>query len=139
MFAEFERAVHEMVEAGTPVTAPLLDKTYRELLARYYGAGYTIDPDDGMEWGYVPHFYYKYYVYSYATGLAAGIAVADRIRALGAPAVEDYLGMLEAGGAGASLDLLRRAGVDLTKPDAIEASMRRFEQILDEVESLLTK
>ncbi len=137
MFAEFERAAHELVEAGTPVTAPRLEGIYRALLEKYYGPGYTLDPDDGLEWGYVPHFYYKYYVYSYATGLASGIAVADRIREQGPPAAQAYLGMLRAGAAEPSLDLLRKAGVDLTRPDAIEASMARFGRTLDEVEGLL--
>jgi oligoendopeptidase F len=137
MFAEFERQAHELVEAGTPVTAPRLEAIYRAVLEKYYGPGYTIDPDDGMEWAYIPHFYYKYYVYSYATGLSAGIAMADRIRELGPPAAHAYLEMLGSGAAGPSLGLLQKAGVDLTRPDAIEASMSRFERTLDEVEGLL--
>jgi oligoendopeptidase F len=92
-----------------------------------------------MEWAYISHFYYKYYVYSYATGLASGIAIADRVREHGAPAVKAYLGMLTGGCAEPPLDLLKEAGVDLTKPDAIEAAMRTFARTLDEVEALLAK
>jgi oligoendopeptidase F len=139
MFAEFERAVHGFVEEGTPITAELLEDTYRELVQRYYGPGYTVDEHDGMEWAYIPHFYYKYYVYSYATGLASGIAVADRVKTLGEPAVQAYLGMLEAGASGPPLELLAAAGVDLTKPDALQAAMKTFASTLEEVEALLTE
>jgi oligoendopeptidase F len=139
MFAEFEHRGHRLVEAGTPLTAPRLEQIYLELLEKYYGPGYTIDADDAMEWAYIPHFYYKYYVYSYATGLAAGVAMAERIQELGAPAAEAYLTMLRGGASQPSLTLLRQAGVDLTRPDAIEASLLRFGRTLDEVERLLTE
>jgi oligoendopeptidase F len=139
MFAEFERTAHQLVEAGTPVTATLLDEKYRELLRRYYGPDFTIDPDDGMEWAYVPHFYYKYYVYTYASGLTSGLAIADRVRTLGAPAVEAYLGMLRGGCAKPPLELLKGAGVDLTTPAPIEAAMQTFARTLDEAEKLLAK
>jgi oligoendopeptidase F len=139
MFAEFERRVHELVEAGTPLTASLLDETYVGLVRKYYGPGYTIDADDGLEWAYISHFYYKYYVYAYATGLASGIAIADRVREQGGPAVDAYLGMIKGGCSEPPLVLLRKGGVDLTKPDALEAAMRSFGRTLDEVESLLAR
>jgi len=137
LFAEFERAVHGFVETGTPVTATLLEETYRGLIGAYYGPGFTIDPDDGLEWAYIPHFYYKYYVYAYATGLSSGIAIADRVRALGQPAVDAYLDMLASGCSAPPLELLKGAGVDLTRPDAIAAAMKTFERTLDEVEQLI--
>lgn len=99
MFAEFERDIHRMSEAGIPLTAALLERTYLDLVRKYYGPGFTTDEHDGMEWAGVPHFYYKYYVWAYATGLSAGIAIADRIHELGAPAADAYLGMLKSGGA----------------------------------------
>jgi len=139
MFAEFERRVHGYVEEGTPVTAALLEETYSDLVQRYYGPGYTLDEDDGMEWAYIPHFYYKYYVYSYATGLTSGIAIADRVKALGEPAAEAFLGMLAGGASAPPLELLAGAGVDLTKPDALDAAMKTFEETLDQVEILLEK
>jgi len=111
MFAEFELKVHGFVEDGTPVTAALLEK--------------------------IPHFYYKYYVYSYATGLSSGIAIADRVKTLGEPAAKAFLTMLEGGASAPPLELLAGAGVDLTKPDALDAAMKTFEETLNEVEKLL--
>jgi oligoendopeptidase F len=137
MFAEFEREVHAFVEEGTPVTAALLDETYRDLVQRYYGPGYTLDANDGLEWAYIPHFYFKYYVYSYATGLSSGIAIADRVKTLGKPAADAFLAMLAGGASAPPLELLAGAGVDLTKPDALEAAMKAFEKTLDEVEKLM--
>jgi oligoendopeptidase F len=137
MFSEFERQVHGFVEAGTPVTATLLEQTYSDLIRKYYGPSFTLDPDDGLEWAYIPHFYYKYYVYSYATGLSSGIAIADRVRTLGQPAVDAYLKMLAGGCSAPPLQLLAGAGVDLTRPDAVAAAMKTFATTLDEVEKLL--
>lgn len=137
LFSEFERAVHGYVEAGTPITAALLDETYAGLIKRYYGPGFTVSPNDGMEWAYIPHFYYKYYVYSYATGLSCGIAIAENVKAKGQPAVDGYLDMLSSGCAEPPLDLLRKAGVDLTKPDAITAALARFDRIVTELATLL--
>lgn len=139
MFAEFERDIHSLAEAGTPLTANVLDKTYLDLVHKYYGPGFTAGPDDGMEWAGVPHFYYKYYVWSYATGLSSGIAISDRVRQLGAPAVDGYLQMLKGGCSQPPIDLLKKAGVDLTSPQPIEAAMHAFEQTLNEVEKLLVK
>jgi len=137
MFAEFERAVHGFVEEGVPVTATLLDETYAGLVRRYYGPGFTVDENDGMEWAYIPHFYWKYYVFSYATGMSSGIAIADRIKSGEEGAVEAYLGMLAGGASQPPLDLLRSAGADLTKPDAIAAALKLFAETIDELEKLL--
>lgn len=137
LFSEFERAVHGFVEQGTPVTAALLDETYAGLVKRYYGPGFSVGANDGMEWAYIPHFYYKYYVYSYATGLSCGIAIAENVKAKGQPAVDGYLQMLSGGCAEPPLDLLKKAGVDLTKPDAINAALARFDRIVTELAGLL--
>jgi oligoendopeptidase F len=137
LFAEFEKTVHGYIEDGVPVTAALLDETYAGLVGRYYGDGFTVGPNDGMEWAYIPHFYYKYYVYSYATGLSSGIALAGRIEEGGEKAVQDYLGMLQGGCSRPPLDLLKSAGVDLTKPEPIEAALKLFEQTVAELEKLL--
>jgi oligoendopeptidase F len=139
MFAEFERAIHTLHEQGVPLTAAKLEETYRGLVQRYYGPGFTMGEDDGLEWAYIPHFYYKYYVYAYATGLSSGIAIADRVRELGEPAVQDYLGMLKGGCSKPPLELLKGAGVDLTTPAPVESAMKSFERTLDEVEKLLAK
>ncbi|MBD3867051.1 MAG: oligoendopeptidase F [Acidobacteria bacterium] len=137
LFAEFEKTVHGFIEEGVPVTAALLDETYTGLVRRYYGEGFTVGPDDGMEWAYIPHFYYKYYVFSYATGLSSGIALADRIEQGGEAAVQDYLGMLKGGCFRPPLDLLKSAGVDLTEPAAVEAALKLFEKTVAELEKLL--
>jgi len=137
MFSEFERVVHGYVEDGVPVTASLLDETYAGLVQRYYGPGFTVDADDGMEWAYIPHFYYKYYVYSYATGLSCGLAIAERVKDLGQPAVDDYLGMLQGGCSDAPIELLKGGGVDLTRPEAVEAALERFDRTVTELAELL--
>ncbi len=137
LFAEFEKTVHGFIENGVPVTAALLDETYAGLVRRYYGDSFTVGPDDGMEWAYIPHFYYKYYVFTYATGLSSGIALADRIEKGGEQAVNDYLGMLRGGCSRPPLDLLRSAGIDLTEPAPIESALKLFEKTVAELEKLL--
>jgi oligoendopeptidase F len=137
LFSEFERKVHGYVETETPITATLLNDTYAGLVREYYGPGFTIDENDGMEWAYIPHFYYKYYVYSYATGLSCGLAIAENVKENGQPAVDGYLEMLKGGCAEPPLDLLMKAGVDLTRPDAIESALARFDRTITELAELL--
>ncbi|MDQ7008007.1 MAG: oligoendopeptidase F [Acidobacteriota bacterium] len=137
LFAEFEWRVHRLVEQGAPVTATRLEQVYRGLVERYYGPDYRLDPDDGMEWAYIPHFYYKYYVFTYATGLSSGIALARHIVEGGESAADDYLAMLKGGSSAPPLDLLRRAGVDLTTPAPVVAALESFEDAMDELEALL--
>jgi oligoendopeptidase F len=137
LFASFELALHEAVERGEPVTPALLDQTYRTLLARYYGEALTLGEDDGMEWAYVPHFYYKYYMFSYAMGLCSGIALGDRVLAGGAAERDAYLAMLAAGSSRPPIDLLRAAGVDPTDPAAVEAAARLMDESLSQMEALL--
>ena len=136
LFAEFELALHRFAEEGTPITAGLLDQTYADLVQRYYGDGFTVDADDGMEWAFIPHFYWKYYVFTYATGLSSGIALAQRVQE-GEAQRDAYLGMLNAGCSRPPLDLLREAGVDLTQPDAIDAALVLFDETVTELEALL--
>ena len=137
LFADFELQVHELVEDGKPVTAEILNGIYRSLIESYYGPDYTIDPDDEIEWAYIPHFYYKYYVFTYATGLTSGIALSEKIRSGEEGATEAYLDMLKGGSSRPPVDMLRDAGVDLTKPDAIEAALAVFEKTLGQLEVLL--
>ncbi len=108
-------------------------------MQRYYGPEFTLDENDGMEWAYIPHFYYKYYVFTYATGLSSGIALAKKIETEGEPAAKAFLGMLEGGCSKPPLELLAGAGVDLTKPDAIEAALATFDETLRELETLLAE
>lgn len=137
LFSEFERLVHGYAEEGTPITAALLDETYRTLIQRYYGPEFTLGENDGMEWSYIPHFYYKYYVYSYATGLSCGLAIAERVKEMGQPAVDAYLGMLQGGCSQPPLELLKGAGVDLTNPEAIESALERFDRTITDLAELL--
>ncbi|MBU8869888.1 MAG: oligoendopeptidase F [Gemmatimonadales bacterium] len=137
LFSEFERKVHGFVESATPITATLLNDTYADLVQTYYGPGFTVGENDGMEWAYIPHFYYKYYVYTYATGLSCGLAIAENVKANGQPAVDGYLDMLKGGCAEPPLDLLLKAGVDLTRPEAIESALTRFDRTITELAELL--
>jgi len=134
MFAEFELEVHTFVEEGTPITASLLEETYLQLIRDYYGPDFVIGENDGMEWAFIPHFYWKYYVYTYATGLSSGIAL-SRLVQQGPEQRDAYLGMLQAGCSKPPLALLQDAGVDLTKPDAIEAALKLFDETLTELEA----
>lgn len=139
LFAEFELRLHELAEAGVPITADKLNAIYGGLIKDYYGPGYTMDADDPVEWAYIPHFYYKYYVFTYATGLASGAAIAERVSD-GDPAARDaYLEMLAGGNSKPPLELLKGAGVDLTKPDAIAAALELFDRTLTELEAILAK
>ncbi len=137
MLTAFEWQVHRFVEEGTPITAELLDETWRGLVSRYYGPDYVLDEDDGMEWAYIPHLYYKYYVYTYATGLSSGLALARRVREGGPEARDAYLAMLRAGSSRPPLDLLRSAGVDMATPEPIETALGVFEDTLAELEVLV--
>jgi len=137
LFAEFELRLHELVEAGEPVTASRLNEIYAGLIADYYGPGFTMGTNDGIEWAYIRHFYYKYYVYSYATGMASAIAIADKIGSGEPGATEAYLEMLKGGNSAPPVAMLAAAGADLTKPDDIAAALERFDGIVTELDELL--
>ncbi len=139
LFAEFEHAIHTAVEKGTPLTAEELDRTYGKLLRTYYGPSLTLGPDDEVEWAYIPHLYYKYYVFVYATGFSSGIALAAKVQSEGPKARDAYLHMLESGSSKPPLDLLKEAGVDLTRPGVVEAAAKVMSATLDEMERLLAK
>jgi oligoendopeptidase F len=139
LFVEFELRFHELAEAGEPITAEKLNGIYAGLIREYYGPAYTMDENDAVEWAYIPHFYWKYYVYNYATGLSSGIAIAERVLGGEPSARDDFLQMLSGGNSKPPLELLRGAGVDLTKPDAIEAAIDLFERTRAELQELLKK
>ncbi|NLT58116.1 MAG: oligoendopeptidase F [Clostridiales bacterium] len=132
MFAEFELAVHAEVEGGGTLTPDLLDELYGGLCAAYFGEGVTLDPQIRAEWSRIPHFYYDFYVYQYATGFAAAQAIADRILHHGG--AEDYLAFLKLGDALPPLEALKVAGVDLTTPAPVTAALRRFEASVEQLE-----
>jgi oligoendopeptidase F len=135
MFAEYEQRVHALAEAGQPLTLDVLSDVYADLYATYL-PGVEIDEAVRINWGRVPHFYRAFYVYQYATGMSAAIALARAIRDEGEPARERYLTLLSSGGSDYPLALLEKAGVDLTSPEAIEAGLAEFESIVSEMERI---
>ena len=136
-FAEFEFMAHDMAEKGQPLTKDGLCEAYLELNKKYYGRSVVSDPEIAYEWARIPHFYRAFYVYKYATGIISAISIAERIYNEGAPAVEDYFKFLSAGGSDSPVELLKLAGVDLTKKDAFEAAMASFKDALEQFEALM--
>lgn len=137
MFAEFELDMHQRTDAGEPLTADGLSERYYELVGRYHGSEVTLDDEIALEWSRIPHFYYNFYVFQYATGLSAALALKEQIVNEGQPAVERYLRFLSGGSSMSSIDLLRGAGVDMASPAPIQAAMDRFDTLLDELETTL--
>lgn len=137
MFAEFELAVNEMAQRGEGITADALCALYRKLNVQYYGPDMIVDEQIAVEWARIPHFYYNYYVYQYATGYAAAIALSTRILQEDESGVKDYLHFLSGGCSTDPITLLRGAGVDMSTPTPISNAITLFNQLLDEMESLL--
>ena len=132
MFADYERQTHEYVEAGNVLTPDYLNNLWRELNAKCYGPEMVIDPELCVEWARIPHFYSAFYVYKYSTGFTAANAFASSILNHEEGAVSRYLKFLQSGGSDYSLNILRRAGVDLTSAEPFERTMKFFEQRLNE-------
>lgn len=137
MFAEFELRMGTLNAQGTALTAETLCKEYRELNERYFGPDMVLDPQIDLEWARIPHFYYDYYVFQYATGYAAAIALSRRILKEGAPAVKDYLEFLSGGCSKDPIDLLKGAGVDMTTAEPVNQALELFGELLDEMEQLM--
>ena len=137
MFAEFELILGRHVAAGHTLTADLLCQEYKKLNELYYGPDIVVDDEIAMEWARIPHFYYNYYVFQYATGYSAAIALSRRILAEGEPAVKDYLGFLSGGCSKSPIDLLKGAGVDMTSPEPVNQALQLFGELLDEMEALM--
>jgi len=137
MFAEFEKIVHAREEAGEPLTAEVFCEIYRELNAKYHGPEMVIDKEIELEWERIPHFYRHFYVYKYATGFSAATSLSRQILEEGQPAVERYLSFLRGGSSDYPLNLLKRAGVDMTSPEPIREALRVFQSLLEEMEQLL--
>ncbi len=137
MFAEFEKLTHEMAEAGEPLTVDSLKTSYGKLLADYFGPEFMIDEELPLECMRIPHFYRAFYVYKYATGLSAAIALSQRVLSGGEQELEEYLSFLKGGCSKYPLDLLRDAGVDLESPAPVDTALKRFESLVDELDALL--
>lgn len=139
MFAEFEKTVHGLVDADEPVTTESLCEIYKQLNADYYGPLVEMDEQIPYEWMRIPHFYSPFYVYKYATGFSAAMAISTRILLEGETAVADYMRFLSAGGSDHPIELLKIAGVDMTSPDTVNAGLKVFSEILDQAEALIEK
>lgn len=137
MFAEFEKRTHAMAEAGEPLTVRSFRAVYRELLDAYFGPQFVIDDQLELECFRIPHFYRAFYVYKYATGLSAAVALARRVLQGGEQELQDYLGFLAGGCSQDPLDLLRGAGVDMTEPEPVRTTLERFSQLTAELDSLI--
>lgn len=137
MFAEFELSINEIVENGGSLTADKLNELYHKLNVDYYGEGLMVDEELDVEWARIPHFYYNFYVYQYATGYLAAIALSERILAEGESAVKDYIGFLSGGSSKDPISLLRDAGVDMTSEKPAENAMILFNKLIDEMEALI--
>ncbi len=137
MFAEFEKIAYARVEAGEALTATELRILFKELYSKYWGPAMNVDDEEEYTWARIPHFYYNFYVYQYATGMAASEALVGLVKRDGQPAVDRYLGFLKAGKSKYSIDILKDAGVDMTQPQAVKAVIDKMSLILDEMEGLL--
>lgn len=137
MFAEFEKIAHERAEGGEALTADLLSEIHYDLNKLYHGPGVNVDQEIAIEWARIPHFYRSFYVYKYATGISAAVALSQQILSEGQPAVDRYLQFLSRGSSMYSIDLLRDAGVDMSTPDPVNQALDSFEKRLDEMEKLL--
>ena len=137
MFAEFELKAHEAVESGTPLTPELLRKIYRELLELYFGPEMHFESNSDMEGFRIPHFYSAFYVYKYATGISAALALAKRVTNGGEKEREDYFNFLKSGGSRYPIEALKVAGVDMEKVEPVQAACDTFRQIVEQLDNLL--
>jgi oligoendopeptidase F len=136
MFAEFEKITHELVESGEPLTVAMLKAEYKKLLEAYFGPDFVIDDELALECLRIPHFYRAFYVYKYATGLSAAIALSQRVLHAQNGELEDYLGFLKGGCSKFPLDLLRGAGVDMERPEPVDTALAHFGKLVEELDEL---
>jgi oligoendopeptidase F len=136
-FAEFEKAIHEKTEAGESLTPDAMCKLYGEMYQKYWGPEMVVDKEETYTWARIPHFYYNFYVYQYATSFAASQALEAKVKKEGKPAVEKYLNFLKSGSSDYPIEVLKKAGVDMTSPDAINAVISKMNKLMDEMEKEL--
>ena len=140
MLAEFELAIHEEIEEGRPLSGARMSELYLGILRKYYGEAegvMTINGAYGVEWAYIPHFYYNFYVYQYATSIAGAAQFTDAIISEGKSAAERFLALLRAGGSDYPYELYKRAGIDMASPAPYQALIARMNRIMDDIEALL--
>ena len=136
MFAEFEHQVYKAMEGNEPLTLEPFKKIYKDLLKLYFGSGVVLDDCLSLECFRIPHFYFSFYVYKYATGISAAYALADRVISGGETELNDYLGFLKSGGSKYPIDLLKSAGVDMLSPEPVKTALATFSALVDELEQL---
>lgn len=139
MFAEFEKSIYDKAEGGETLTADLLDEMWHALNVKYYGSEIVVDSEIDVEWARIPHFYWNFYVYQYVTGYAAATTLAEKMLNEGESAQQHYIGFLKSGGSTYPIDILKKAGVDMSTPQPIELTLNKFSAMLDELEKLLSK
>lgn len=139
MFAEFELITHENIEKGIPLTGDDLCKIWHDLNVKYFGEDIIVDEEIDIEWARIPHFYWDFYVYQYATGYAAANSFANSILENGKEKVEDYKGFLKSGSSNYPIEVLKKAGVDMTSPKPVEDTIKRFNELLDMMEKINDK
>ena len=137
MFAEFERDIHKEVESGGTLTADRLSEMYRDLNQKYYGKSIIIDEEVDIEWARIPHFYYNFYVFQYATGFSAAVDFSRRILNKDDDTLEKYKTYLKSGSSDYPLEILKNAGIDMTTKEPVENSLKLFKELLEEMESLI--
>jgi len=137
MFAEFEKITHQKIDEGEALTVDDLCSIYRNLNKKYFGDEVVLDSDIDMEWARIPHFYNSFYVYKYATGFSAATSLSQQILTEGQPAIDRYIGFLSAGGSDYPLEILKKAGVDLSSPKPVQDALNVFEDLLNQLEELL--
>lgn len=137
MFAEFELKIHELAENNVPLTPGLLKEVYRKLNIDYFGPDVVVDAEIDSEWSRIPHFYSDFYVYQYATGISAAFALFEKVMEEGEGARDRYLKFLSSGSSLPPIELLKQAGVDMSKPEPVEAAIRHFDRLVDELFQLL--
>ncbi|WP_313757372.1 oligoendopeptidase F [Tissierella sp.] len=137
MFAEFEKIINEYLESGGAITADYLCETYKDINKLYYGPNMVVDDEIGMEWARIPHFYYNYYVFQYATGYSAAVALSEKILQEGKPAVDRYINFLKSGSSDYPINVLKSAGVDMTTEEPVSNAMKLFSKLVDEMDKLI--
>ena len=137
MFAEFELMINRHAESGETLTADYLCDTYYKLNELYFGDNITIDKEIALEWSRIPHFYYNFYVFQYATGYSAAIALSRKIIAEGAPAVKKYINFLSGGCSKTPIELLKGAGVDMSSTQPVNDALELFNELIDELDKTL--
>jgi oligoendopeptidase F len=137
MFAEFEKCTHELEESGNPLTVDVLRGEYRALLEKYFGPDMTLEETSDLEGLRIPHFYNAFYVYKYATGISASLALAERVVSSGEKEREDYFMFLKSGGSRFPIESLKIAGVDMAQPEPVQSACGIFSDLVQELEELL--